>query len=69
MKKSYAYHGKVEVGKFMVPASDADPDSDPDPYVFWPPGSGSISTRYGSGSGSFYHQAKIVRKPLIPTVL
>ncbi len=23
----------------------------------------------GSGSGSFYHQAKIVRKTLIPTVL
>jgi hypothetical protein len=33
--------------------------------------SGSISQRYGSGSGSrsFYHQAKIVRKTLIPTVL
>ncbi len=31
--------------------------------------SGSISQRYGSGSGSFYQQAKIVRKPLIPTVL
>ncbi len=29
----------------------------------------SISTRYGYGSGSFYHQAKIVRKTLIPTVL
>jgi len=25
--------------------------------------------RYGSGSGSFYNQAKIVRKTLIPTVL
>ncbi len=40
----------------------------PDPYVFWPPrsGSGSISTRYGSGSGSgpFKHQAKMVRKNL-----
>ncbi len=36
---------------------------------FGPPGSGSISTRYGSGSGSFYHQARIVRKILIPTVL
>ncbi len=32
-------------------------------------GSGSISQRYGSGSGSFYHQAKIVRKNLIPNVL
>jgi hypothetical protein len=45
----------------------------PDPYVF--AGSGSISTRYGSGSGfgsgSFYryYQATIVRKTLIPTVL
>ncbi len=28
-------------------------DPDPDPHVFWPPGSGSISQRYGSGSGSF----------------
>ncbi len=32
--------------------------ADPDPYVFGSP-----------GSGSFYHQAKIVRKTLIPTVL
>jgi hypothetical protein len=36
-------------------------------YVFGPPGSGSNSTRYGSGSrsgfGSFHNQAKI------PTVL
>jgi hypothetical protein len=42
-----------------------------------PPGSGTISARYGSGSGfgsgcgigSFDHQAKKVRKPLMPTVL
>jgi hypothetical protein len=34
---------------------------------FGPPGSGSITTRYGSGP--FFHQAKIVRKTLIPTVL
>jgi hypothetical protein len=34
---------------------------------FGPPGSGSISTRYESGL--FYHQAKIVMKTLIPTVL
>ncbi len=33
---------------------------DPDPYVFGPP---------RSGSGSFYHHAKIVRKTLIPTIL
>jgi hypothetical protein len=38
----------------------------PDPHVFGP--SGSISQRYGSGSGSFYQLAKIVRKTLIPTV-
>jgi len=36
---------------------------------FWPPGSasGSVSHKYrsgyGSGSGSFHHQAKLVRKP------
>jgi hypothetical protein len=52
------------------PDSNSDPDP-PDPHVFGPPGSGSrfTSQRYGSGSGSFYHQAKIVRKTLIPTVL
>jgi hypothetical protein len=35
----------------------------PDPRVFWPPGSGSTSQRYGSGSvsGSFYHLEKILR--------
>jgi hypothetical protein len=36
--------------------------ADPDPHVFGP--SESIS-----GSGSFYHHAKIVRKTLIPTIL
>ncbi len=63
---------------FSVYSGVADPDLDPDlnpdssdPYIFGPPGSGSgpINQRYGSGSGSFYHQAKIVRKILIPTVL
>jgi hypothetical protein len=44
-----------------------DPNPDPDPHVFGPPGSGSISQRYGSGS--FFHQAIIVRKTFIPTVL
>ncbi len=38
-----------------------------DPHIFGPPGSGSISQRYGSGS--FFHHAKIVRKTLIPTIL
>jgi hypothetical protein len=36
-------------------------------HMFFWPGSGSASQR--SGSGSFYHQAKLVRKTLIPTVL
>ncbi len=45
--------------------------ADPDPNVFRHPGSGSgsISQKYGSVSGSFYHQGNIVRKTLIPTVL
>jgi hypothetical protein len=45
----------------------ADPDLDP--YVLGPPGSGSgsISDGHGSESGSFFQQAKIVRKTLIPT--
>jgi hypothetical protein len=52
------------------PDSNPDPNPDPpDPHVFGPHGSGSISQRYGSGSGSFYHEANIVRKTLISTVL
>ncbi len=51
--------GSGPLVKGMVP----DPDP-PDPRVFGP--SGSTSQRYGSGSGSFYHHAKIVRKTLIP---
>ncbi len=39
----------------------------PDPHIFGPPG--SWFTLQGYGSGSIYHQAKIVRKTLIPTVL
>ncbi len=57
---------------FRVLNSVADPDLNPvpsDPYVFGPPGSGSIRQGHGSGSGSFYHHAKIVRKTLIPTIL
>jgi hypothetical protein len=42
---------------------NADPDLS-DPSIFGPLGSrsGFISQRYGSGSGSFCHQAKIVKK-------
>jgi hypothetical protein len=45
--------------RIRIETSVADPD------VFGPPGSGSgfISKRYGSGSGSFYNQSKIIRKP------
>jgi hypothetical protein len=52
-----------------VPDPEPDPNP-PDPHVFGPPGSGSGSTgqRYESGSGSFYHHAKIVRKTLIPYI-
>jgi hypothetical protein len=45
------------------PNPNPDPNPDPDPpvpRVFGPP---------GSGSGSFYHLAKIIRKTLISTVL
>jgi hypothetical protein len=47
---------KICIGSTLG-TSNADPDS------------GSISTWCGTGSVSFYHQAKIVRKGLIPTVL
>jgi hypothetical protein len=56
--------------KSLHNSSVADPDPS-NPYGVGPPGSGSesVSQRYGSGSGFFYQQAKIVRKTLIPTVL
>jgi hypothetical protein len=47
----------VERNTTVVMSSVPDPDP-PDPHVFGPP-----------GSGSFYHQAKIVRKTLVPTIL
>jgi hypothetical protein len=53
--------------EFSVPATSVPDPDPPDPHVFGPPGSGSISQRYGSES--FYQQAKIARKTLIPTVL
>jgi hypothetical protein len=60
--------------RVQMKSSVADPDPNPgppDPHVFGPPGSGSISQRYGSGFGfgSFYHQAKIIKKTLIFTAL
>ncbi len=58
--------GHLETDLIFCPESSI---ADPDPYDFGPPGFGfgSASQRYGSGP--FYHQAKIVRKTLIPTVL
>jgi hypothetical protein len=50
-----------------VPDPDPEAQKHVDPHVFGPPGSGSTSQMYGSGS--FYHHAKLVRKTLIPTVL
>jgi hypothetical protein len=59
-------HSAFTMQKSMVVTSVPDPDP-PDPHVFGPPGSGSTSQRYRSGS--FYHNAKIVRKTFIPTTL
>ncbi len=56
------FRGLGEDDSRKTPASVADPDPNPDPpdpYVFGPPGSGSISTSQRYGSGSFYHHAKI----------
>ena len=56
----YTMPQKVEKEGEGISVADPDPNPDPDPRVFGPP---------GSGSGSFYHHAKIVRKTLISTVL
>ncbi len=47
--------------------SVGDPDPEPDqipkdPHVFGPPGSGSISQRYGPGSGSFLFLIKVLSR-------
>ncbi len=55
----YFCHKVPNLSCVIVSISVPDPDP-PDPHVFGPPGSGSTSLRFGSGFGSFYHQAKIV---------
>jgi hypothetical protein len=60
---------KISVKPVVAEKFESQESSIADPDVFGPHGSGSISTRYGSGSGSFYNQTKIVRKTLISTVL
>ncbi len=63
------YFSFVSEASDKLAGSVVDPDPY-DPYVFVPPGSpGSVSHKNGSGSGSFHHQAKIVRKTIISTVL
>ncbi len=47
-------------GSGHASCSVPDPDLNPDPHVFGPSGSGSISKRYGSGS--FYHPSIIKQK-------
>ncbi len=71
---SYNWEKEKELSVYkqmkILPGSVADPNPDPShPYVFGPPGSGSISQRFGSGSRSWCHQAKIGRKNLIHTIL
>ncbi len=54
----FACQVRKTIGLLVIVTSVVDPDLYPyDPYVFWPPGSGSVSQRYGSGS--FYHQANL----------
>ncbi len=72
-KISRSNYGRNRTEQYMwrfriLANSVADPR---DPYDFGPPGSGSgsTSTRYGSGSVSFSNQAKIVKKNFIPSVV
>jgi hypothetical protein len=48
------------LGRFCCIVSSV---ADPDPNILGHPDSGSrfVSQRYGSGSGSFYYKAKIIR--------
>jgi hypothetical protein len=62
------FSSQLAISNLFSRVVDQDPDPQ-NPYVFGPPGSGFINTSYGSRTGSFCRQAKIVRKPLIPTVL
>jgi hypothetical protein len=71
MKQTWPQAVFVWVPRTTVLKKHGHRNSVADPYVFRPPGSesGSSSQRYGSGSGSFYRQAKTVRKTLIPTAM
>jgi hypothetical protein len=69
-KNMHAWNTGALIVYICNSVADPNPYPDPDPldaHVFGLPGSGSISHRYGSGSG-FLH-AKVIRKTLIPTIL
>jgi hypothetical protein len=60
---TYTYGVFIETNELgLLLFSSSVPDPNPDPHVFGPPGSQFISQR--SGSGSFYQQAKKVKKNL-----
>ncbi len=63
-KDPYCYEKEMPLNRSLL--YNITSVADPDPYVLGPSGSGSSSQRYGSGS--FYHQAIIIIKTLIPTV-
>jgi hypothetical protein len=67
-EENFGLYVKLEAFPVTMNPNVADPDM---VLTFEPPRSASrsISQRYRSGSGSFYHQAKKVRKTLIPTAL
>jgi hypothetical protein len=45
----FVWHAAVNEERMKNESSVADPDPNPDPHVFRPPESGSVSQRYGSG--------------------
>jgi hypothetical protein len=51
IKQSLEVNGYSESSPLFISVGDR--DLDPDPHVFGPSGSGSISQRYGSGSFPF----------------
>ncbi len=51
-----------DLKSFIQISSVGDPDTKPDPHVFGHPGTGSISQRYGSASGSFPFSLKCVER-------
>jgi hypothetical protein len=60
-----ATRGGRLVGERETALGDSVMDPDPEPHVFGPPGSGSISQRYGSGSGSLPFSHKCVERTRI----